>query len=158
MRWEELARSLEEKGQHAAATLPPMQHLQRAESQARLSELEARAQWLEEELATAREQFRKESIQLPPERTLQQAESLETASGGGARDPAARLALTANLLLASANLLAHDSHIDPAVLESVRGIQRRAQNLADVLRAQARAPSPEGAPWRTENPPRSTEL
>jgi hypothetical protein len=127
LRWENLLRLLEQKSPAAAGTLPPMLQLERSESQARLSELEARAQWLEEELATAREQFHKEAGSAPhvPE---------ETGAGPDADEPSSRLALAANLLLASADLLALHSSGDPAAMDSIREIQQRARRLQESSR------------------------
>ncbi|MBI3934989.1 MAG: hypothetical protein HY316_09885 [Acidobacteria bacterium] len=157
MRWEGLAQLLQQKSERVSGTLPPMLQLERAESQSRLSELEARAQWLEEELATAHEQFRKESGQFPPELDSLQAGSSEKAPGGGSEELTSRWALSASLLLAAADLLALQSQGDPAVLDSVREIQRRTKKLTDALRAQEQAPSTEANPLRSEHPPPTTE-
>jgi hypothetical protein len=151
LRWEGLVKLLEEKGTPLADTLPPMLHLEKGENQLRLNELEARAQWLEEELATAREQFRKEMKQIPP-REVAASESVTpggAAAGSEPGDAQSRLALSLNLLQVSAELLALQSGSDPATLESIREIQLKTQKLAEILRAQDRNLSPEGL---TRNP------
>ncbi|MBI4479251.1 MAG: hypothetical protein HY651_04435 [Acidobacteria bacterium] len=161
LRWEGLSRLLEEKGPPSAETLPPLLELQRSENQARLSELEARAQWLEEELATAREQFRQESSQpdlagRTRETEMPSPQPLPMTSRP-VDEPGARMALSVSLLQASADLLALQSQNDPAVLESVREIQRRSQQLADALREQEERLNPESSSRRSAEPPSAPE-
>jgi hypothetical protein len=59
LRWETLSRLLEEHAERGTSQKVPAPG--GVAPQNRLRELEARAQWLEEELATAREQFRVEA-------------------------------------------------------------------------------------------------
>jgi len=161
MRWEGLARLLEENGPPSAETLPPLLELQQSENQTRLSELEARAQWLEEELATAREQFRQETTQPHLAGRTREAEMPppppQPMPSRSVDEPASRMALSLSLLQASADLLALHSQNDPAVLESVREIQRRSQQLADALREQEEKLDPEGSSRRSAEPPSAPE-
>jgi hypothetical protein len=154
LRWEGLAKLLEEKGAHAAEALPPMLQLEKGESRLRLNELEARAQWLEEELATAREQFRKEVKQIPP-REAAASETGLPADMGAAGEPAdfeTRMALSLRLLQVSAEMLALQASSDPATLESIREIQQKTQKLVEILRRQDRNLSSEGLSRSPEDP------
>jgi len=72
-------------------------------------------------------------------------------------EPASRMALSVSLLQASADLLALHSQNDPAMLESVREIQRRSQQLADALREQEQKLDPEGSSRRSAEPPSAPE-
>jgi len=148
MRWEALERLLKETaGQRFEGALPPMPQHAQSENQARLIELEARAQWLEEELATARELFRKESSTLPHVGRTSESGPAQPEPVPDAADHASQLSLSVNLLLASADVLAlysqnHPAEMDLGLVDAVRVIQRRAQKLADALHARQRAALP----------------
>ncbi|MBI2819983.1 MAG: hypothetical protein HYX73_08390, partial [Acidobacteria bacterium] len=157
MRWEELARMLETKGPLMVETLPPMLQLEHSENQTRISELEARAQWLEEELAAAREQFRKETSQNLLAEKSSRGESTPSAPAGELGDVSSRVALSVSLLLASAELLALHSQNDPSTLNAVREIQRRSEKLADALRLQGPSSSLEDSTLTPDPPPSSPE-
>jgi hypothetical protein len=112
---------------------------------ARLDELEARAQWLEDELASAREQFRLETSRNLLARKPPSPEGAH-ASPPEAEKVLSLLALSANLLRATTELLSLRSNIDPATLETIREVQRRAGKLAGALGTQQEPSRAEGAP------------
>ena len=153
MRWETLAGLLQETGPRLSATLPPMQHLEGVASQARLSELEARAQWLEDELTSAREQFRTETSRNLLVQKSPPGESTLTHPAPEPEDVSSRLALSVSLLLASAELLALQSQADPATLDAVRDIHGRTERLADALRLQEQSRSAGDSPLTPPSPP-----
>ena len=155
MSWEDLAQLLQQTSAQIATTPSSDVPQGRGENPARLSELEARAQWLEDELVTAREQFRRQtSRNLVVDRSAEHeplpAESSHPAAGF-ARELADQLALSVNLLLDTAALLALQSQSDPQALEAIRDIQRRTEKLADTLRLQEDRP-PEDFPRGTKPP------
>jgi hypothetical protein len=134
--WETLANLLSEQSAPAAAPLPALPALEGGESRAGLQELEARAQWLEEELATAREQFHSQTRRNLLAQKSPAAETSSAAAASAPEDSASRLSLSAGLLVACAELLALQSQSDPATLDAARQIQRRAEQLAEALRLQ----------------------
>ena len=146
LRWEALATLLEEKKPQPGVEVPP-----------RLRELEARAQWLEEELATAREEFDLEAQHLSPvhpESAAPAEHSMAKRTRTESPELHSRLGLSLNLLQVSSDLLALQSGSEPAALEAIQELQKKAQQLAEMLRPQERPrPSePQADEGRTRNP------
>ena len=153
MHWETLSGLLQEKGPRLAGTLPPMLQLEGSENQTRISELETRAQWLEDELASAREQFRSQTSRNLLAQKSPPADSSLTASPAELGNVSSGMALSVSLLLASAELLALQAQSDPSTRDAVREIQRRTEKLAAELRPQE-SHSPQDTP---RSPPSSRE-
>jgi hypothetical protein len=151
MRWETLALLLVQKEDEERLSAPPEPGKPGEPAQARLSELEARARWLEEELAAAREQFRREArptepMEPAPGRLL----ALPPSGEGG--EPYWRLAMSLSLLLVATDLLAVHLQSDSEGLGAVRHLQRQSRRLLGVLRGTQGASPPEASNQETKGP------
>ncbi|HWP84369.1 MAG TPA: hypothetical protein VNN17_04225, partial [Terriglobia bacterium] len=134
MWWEELAGLLGGKSLPLAEAASAPALAERRPNQSRLEELETRAHWLEEELAMAREQFRRETRKnLLAARPSPAGEAPPAAAGEAAAD-SARLALLLHMLQVVTELLGSHARNQPAASESLQEIRRWADQMAELLR------------------------
>lgn len=138
MRWNDFMMSLEGKtpSQNVpsfAATIRGATGVAAEQGRLRLTELEARAQWLEEELESARAEFLK---QVTPQTAARASGAVQDlpANLGGVPEPSWRAAMTLGLLLVSADLLALNAQSSPEMLEAVRTIQSQSRKLLEALK------------------------
>jgi len=154
MRWETLAQLLAQKGDLERVTASPVRSKPGDQSQVRLSELEARARWLEEELSAAREQFRTEVSQTELGESVpgDLMRLLPPPASGEGGDLYWRMAMSLSLLLVSTDLLAGQLQSDPEKLGAVRDLQLQSQRLLRVLRGMEAGSSPEKSGPKTKGP------
>ena len=154
MRWETLAQLLTQKGDLARVTTSPVRSKPGDQSQVRLSELEARARWLEEELSAAREQFRTEVSQTELGESVpgDLMRLLPPPASGEGGDLYWRMAMSLSLLLVSTDLLAGQLQSDPEKLGAVRDLQLQSQRLLRVLRGMEAGSSPEKPGPKSKGP------
>jgi hypothetical protein len=154
MRWETLAQLLAQKGDVERIAASPVRSKPGDQSEVRLSELEARARWLEEELSAAREQFRKELNQTElgasvPGELMPFLPSVTSGEGG---DLYWRMAMSLSLLLVSTDLLAVQLQSNPEKLGAVRDLQLQSQRLLKALRGMEEGSPPEKSGRKPKGP------
>ena len=136
MHWETLLQLVGEQGDLVAsfesepgAAATPASRLHAGEG-----ELEARAQWLEEELASVSDQLQRE-LRNASNGPSSRAKATQAASAADRGESNWRTALALGLLRMSSDLLAMQQHGNLSQLGALREIQSQSQKLLELLRA-----------------------
>ncbi len=153
MRWETLLQLLgQEEGGWVASveSAPGAVAVAPLPSRLPAGELEARAQWLEEELASLSEQLQRE-LRNAPKNPASRAKATKAGSAADRGESNWRTALTLGLLRMSSDLLAMQQHGNPSQLGALREIQSQSQKLLELLRALEEAKTED--PKQANKPP-----